>query len=254
MFSACASLNGSQDTITHVDNEAATAGNTHFPTNQSNPTPDVSKSKSSLDLLDRINGMYRLLDLRNDNGSSGMGKQSYRPYLTRALTSLQLTKSSSTRSPWLDSPMLYTPTLISLLQRFSAFAATCFSVDGLSLIRYRSTFALSMNTLSSPSPYTGASSRSSISWRSSTSLIKKRKHFDHCIVENSVWPCRRTFLLVPRSENSGVTIPTLRPGIYLLDMTRTESNLYYIIFWPEDATWDDNSISSVSRNRVTFMR
>lgn len=28
----------------------------------------------------------------------------------------------------------------------------------------------------------------------------------------------------------------------------------YVIFWPQDTTWDDDAISSVARNRVTFMR
>jgi hypothetical protein len=29
---------------------------------------------------------------------------------------------------------------------------------------------------------------------------------------------------------------------------------HYVIYWPEDSTWDDSAASSVSRNRVTFMR
>jgi hypothetical protein len=29
---------------------------------------------------------------------------------------------------------------------------------------------------------------------------------------------------------------------------------HYVIFWPEDSTWDDSAASSVSRNRVTLMR
>ncbi|KIM24930.1 hypothetical protein M408DRAFT_26540 [Serendipita vermifera MAFF 305830] len=32
------------------------------------------------------------------------------------------------------------------------------------------------------------------------------------------------------------------------------NNRIYIVFWPEDGTWDDGAISSVSRNRTTFMR
>jgi hypothetical protein len=29
---------------------------------------------------------------------------------------------------------------------------------------------------------------------------------------------------------------------------------HYVIYWPEDSTWDDSATSSVSRNRVTFIR
>jgi hypothetical protein len=74
MFSACSSVNSVQNTVTYIDNDAAIAEEVHTPMDQPNPTPDASKSKSSLDLLDRIHGMYRLLDLRSDNGSGGMGK------------------------------------------------------------------------------------------------------------------------------------------------------------------------------------
>lgn len=45
---------------------------------------------------------------------------------------------------------------------------------------------------------------------------------------------------------------TLRTGLYLLrDIPR---DIVYVIFWPQDTTWDDDCISSVARNRVTFMR
>lgn len=44
----------------------------------------------------------------------------------------------------------------------------------------------------------------------------------------------------------------LCPGLYLLrDVAR---DLVYVIFWPQDTTWDDDAVSSVARNRVTFMR
>ncbi len=28
----------------------------------------------------------------------------------------------------------------------------------------------------------------------------------------------------------------------------------FVIFWPEDSTWNDDAITTVDRNRVTFMR
>ncbi|CAE6431445.1 unnamed protein product [Rhizoctonia solani] len=51
----------------------------------------------------------------------------------------------------------------------------------------------------------------------------------------------------------------LRPGIYLaLSCNRNPQGAQpedaYIFFWPEDSTWEDKAISSVCRNRVTFMR
>lgn len=44
----------------------------------------------------------------------------------------------------------------------------------------------------------------------------------------------------------------LRSGLYLL--RNVPLDLVYVIFWPQDTTWDDDAISSVTRNRVTFMR
>ncbi|KIM24854.1 hypothetical protein M408DRAFT_26650 [Serendipita vermifera MAFF 305830] len=61
-------------------------------------------------------------------------------------------------------------------------------------------------------------------------------------------------LVAKRDESSGITRPTLRPGLYIVDARETEPDLFYVIFWPEDATWDDTVTSSASRNRVTFMR
>jgi hypothetical protein len=61
-------------------------------------------------------------------------------------------------------------------------------------------------------------------------------------------------LLAPRSEHAVSSRPSLRPGLYLLDSSEVKPDLFHIIFWPEDTTWQDGSISSVARNRVTFMR
>lgn len=44
----------------------------------------------------------------------------------------------------------------------------------------------------------------------------------------------------------------LRAGLYLLRKPNSEQ--VHVVFWPQDTTWDDNAISSVQRNRITFMR
>lgn len=56
----------------------------------------------------------------------------------------------------------------------------------------------------------------------------------------------------------GSTSP-LRSGLYLAlhrdHQSQGSSKSAYIIYWPEDTTWDDQGASSsVRRNRVTFMR
>ena len=67
-------------------------------------------------------------------------------------------------------------------------------------------------------------------------------------------PSSRALLVEKRDESSGVTRATLRPGLYVVDARETEPDLFYVVFWPEDATWDDATTSSASRNRITFMR
>ena len=61
-------------------------------------------------------------------------------------------------------------------------------------------------------------------------------------------------LLAPRRPEGDAQQPVLRSGLYLLDSSHLQPGLAYIIFWPEDTTWDDSASSMVSRNRATFIR
>ena len=61
-------------------------------------------------------------------------------------------------------------------------------------------------------------------------------------------------LLVPTEP--GDTRRTLSPGLYVLAAGQVDPSQerHYVIYWPEDSTWDDSAAPSVCRNRVTFMR
>ncbi|KAG9047676.1 hypothetical protein FS837_001752 [Tulasnella sp. UAMH 9824] len=53
--------------------------------------------------------------------------------------------------------------------------------------------------------------------------------------------------------------PSLRSGIYILsppamDDSLTEPLIRYVVYWPEETTWNDDTTGSVRKNRVTFMR
>ena len=61
-------------------------------------------------------------------------------------------------------------------------------------------------------------------------------------------------LLAPPGPANTTEQPLLRPGLYLLRSSHFQPGLVYIIFWPEETTWDDNPSGVVSRNRTTFMR
>ncbi|KAJ7491893.1 hypothetical protein FB451DRAFT_510870 [Mycena latifolia] len=60
-------------------------------------------------------------------------------------------------------------------------------------------------------------------------------------------------LCLSRDNSTG---PSLRSGLYLLRRFGLEAGKeqIFVIYWPEDTTWDDNAISSIARNRETFMR
>ena len=63
-----------------------------------------------------------------------------------------------------------------------------------------------------------------------------------------------TNALLANKNNS--TMPHLRSGIYFVQPPSPSNNdpRVFVIYWPEETTWDDDTVTSVKRNRVTFMR
>src|SRR5258706_15518898 len=61
-------------------------------------------------------------------------------------------------------------------------------------------------------------------------------------------------LLSPPSPANAAQQSLLRPGLYLLRSSIFQPGIAYIIFWPEETTWDDNTSGMISRNRTIFMR
>ncbi|KAI9455179.1 hypothetical protein BJY52DRAFT_1224795, partial [Lactarius psammicola] len=61
-------------------------------------------------------------------------------------------------------------------------------------------------------------------------------------------------LLAP--SDVGDSQRTLSSGLYIVTASTAgpTDERHYIIYWPEDSTWEDSAASSVCRNRVTFMR
>ena len=56
------------------------------------------------------------------------------------------------------------------------------------------------------------------------------------------------------SDDDDMYQEILKPGLYIVLPSQGISRELYIIFWPEKDTWRDDAISSVRRNRVTFIR
>ncbi|TDL23180.1 hypothetical protein BD410DRAFT_721351 [Rickenella mellea] len=62
-------------------------------------------------------------------------------------------------------------------------------------------------------------------------------------------------LLAPRDTASGISKPDLRPGLYALFCPHQgQERKVYVVFWPEDTTWNDDAVSTVTKNRINFMR
>ncbi|KAG8962042.1 hypothetical protein FRC05_005629 [Tulasnella sp. 425] len=61
-------------------------------------------------------------------------------------------------------------------------------------------------------------------------------------------------------NRGGQLSPYLRSGIYLLILPSDSESDHalsaniYVVYWPEDETWDDDAHPSIQKNRVTFMR
>jgi len=76
--------------------------------------------------------------------------------------------------------------------------------------------------------------------------------FCFCQVVDQTFSAR--LLLAP--TESGGSRPALLSGLYVLVAGQVDpiQDRHYVIYWPEDSTWDDSAATSVCRNRVTFMR
>ncbi|OAX36473.1 hypothetical protein K503DRAFT_802014, partial [Rhizopogon vinicolor AM-OR11-026] len=64
--------------------------------------------------------------------------------------------------------------------------------------------------------------------------------------------------LIMNHSDSSASMPSLRSGLYIVrtsgEAAAAPEQQIFLIYWPEDQTWDDSAPSSVRRNRVTFMR
>jgi hypothetical protein len=77
-----------------------------------------------------------------------------------------------------------------------------------------------------------------------------------CVAKSLRLISRARKLLVPRRDyTTRDADPVLRSGLYIIrTFTSTSEEQTYVLYWPEDTTWEDNAVSTVQRNRVTFMR
>ncbi|KAG8834732.1 hypothetical protein FRC17_007456 [Serendipita sp. 399] len=155
----------------------------------------------SMDLMDRINGMYRLLDLVGDTAIGG------------SVDKVLIAQDSIEKLANMVQPNSY-----------SSITKVDFRALDKHAIRPRGIYG---------------SISSIVNFLGEMGLLDAET---------------RSLLLAHRDEAAGANRPFMRPGLYLVDARKVDSDLFYVVFWPEETTWDDDAASSASRNRVTFMR
>ncbi|KIJ64840.1 hypothetical protein HYDPIDRAFT_40028 [Hydnomerulius pinastri MD-312] len=61
--------------------------------------------------------------------------------------------------------------------------------------------------------------------------------------------------LLCSTDKPGLLRPRLHSGLYVLrHLRRPGDEELFVIYWPEDTTWDDSASANICRNRETFMR
>jgi hypothetical protein len=193
-----------------------------------------------MDLAEKIKGMYRLLDLISESGSNGCGNE-----------------------PFLDS-LLATSFNLSLFVVDKVIIAQdslkCF-INTICLDSYASLTKVDFKALDrfmiKPLGIYGSKVEIVRFLRSLDAVNEDMCGFYFFLVflvqvVDSTFSAR--LLLAP--TESGGSRPALLSGLYVLvaGQINPTQERHYVIYWPEDPTWDDAAASSVCRNRVTFMR
>ncbi|KAG0701346.1 hypothetical protein DFH29DRAFT_990130 [Suillus ampliporus] len=163
---------------------------------------DSSPRSDACDLVQSINGMHRVLDLINEQGSGGLVDK-----IIIAQDSLRAFINSICPGTYVS----MTKVNFSVLDRFIV------------------------------KPVGVYGSRSEI-----VRLLSSLGVVDEHIAKQ----------LIVNQSDSSVSMPSLRSGLYIVRTAcdATPDQQIFLIYWPEDSTWDDSAASSVRRNRVTFMR
>ena len=188
----------------------------------------------NLDLVHQINGMYRILDLVREPGSDGLGTSHSSPSSARQLSKATVDKiviSQESLGKFMNAikPRAYTS-----MTKINFAALDTVMVKPQGLYGSRSEISRFLQDIGAVDSSTYEMSNFSVIDLLLTSII------------------RADVLRQCRDDATMCDGRTLRSGLYML--RRSDQSLVYVIYWPEDTTWDDDASHSVQKNRVTFMR
>ena len=180
--------------------------------------------------------MYRILDLISERGTSGLGMTVQYMVSQLVLTSIKLIRLSSLKTLSSISWMKFLPALTCPWQR--------------------STSRLSTGSKSSPLGFMGVKTKLFVFWSpwlllTTLCMSLHGSWFIYCH-----W-CLDSATKLNNSPEMRTEKPALRSGLYICRVSESVSaapERMYVIYWPEESTWDDDASPPVRRNRVTFMR
>ena len=92
-------------------------------------------------------------------------------------------------------------------------------------------------------------------------LLVHGRHRRRCVsaISANYYPVLNFFIracLLLAPADYGDSQPMLSSGLYTVRANPSDlaDGRYFVVYWPEDTTWNDSATSSVRRNRVTFTR
>ncbi|KAH9022040.1 hypothetical protein EDB84DRAFT_1678539 [Lactarius hengduanensis] len=180
--------------------------------------PKLNAQPFPVDLAAEVKGMYRLLDLINESGSNGFGKEPSGDVVLIDRSCTTVDKVIIARES---------------LERFvNAMCPGAFA--SITKVDFKALDQLTIKPLGI--------------YGSKHEIVRMLRSIT--AVDDNI----ARLLLEPTEIGSDK--PTLSSGLYIITASPTVSvdERHYVIYWPEDSTWDDSAASSVRRNRVTFMR
>jgi hypothetical protein len=76
------------------------------------------------------------------------------------------------------------------------------------------------------------------------------------IAKTCVLPLQSAKVLLQSTHDASELVATLASGIYIFESPASMENArkFYVVYWPEDMTWNDDAPSGIVKNRVIFMR
>jgi hypothetical protein len=204
--------------------------------------PDLPRRSLTqpMDLAEKIKGMYRLLDLISESGSNGCGNEPFLDSLLAASINLFLFV--------VDKVIIAQDSLKRFINTICPESyASLTKVDFKALDRF----------MIKPLGIYG-SKVEIVRFLRSLDAVNEDMCVDFLFpfcFRQVVDPTFSARLLLAPTESGG-SRPALLSGLYVLvaGQINATQERHYVIYWPEDSTWDDSAASSVCRNRVTFMR